>query len=61
MPNVSYTNKGYNGWTAGGILTAFRFTYFLLLLSAPLMAFYYIYICYQEIFVKMQRPLALLK
>jgi hypothetical protein len=69
-----FTKKGsvryYYHWLAtvcccclllAGILTAFRFTYFLLLLSAPLMAFYYIYICYQEIFVKMQRPLALLK
>ena len=47
--------------TLAGIFTAFSFTYFLLLLSSPLMAFYYTYICYQEIFVKMQRPLAALK
>ena len=47
--------------TLAGIFTAFSFTYFLLLLSSPLMAFYYTYICYQEIFIKMQRPLAILK
>lgn len=69
-----FTKKGsvryYYHWLAAvccsclmlaGILTAFRFTYFLLLLSAPFMAFYYTYICYQEVFVKMQRPLAILK
>jgi len=69
-----FTKKGsvryYYHWLAAvcccclvlaGILTAFRFTCFLLLLSAPFMAFYYTYICYQEVFVKMQRPLALLK
>jgi len=33
----------------------------ILLFAAPLMAFYYINICYKEIYVKMQRPLALLK
>ncbi len=68
-----FTKKGsvryYYHWLAAvccgclvlaGILTAFRFTY-LLLLSAPFMAFYYTYICYQEVFVKMQRPLAILK
>ncbi len=69
-----FTKKGsvryYYHWLAAvccsslmlaSILTAFRFTFFLLLLSAPLMAFYYTYICYQEVFVKMQRPMALLK
>ena len=69
-----FTKKGslryYYHWLAAiccccltlvGIFTAFSFTYFLLLLSAPLMAFYYTYICYQEIFIKMQRPLAILK
>ena len=33
----------------------------LLLFSAPLMAVYYSWICYTEVYVKMQRPLALLK
>lgn len=69
-----FTKKGsvryYYHWLAAiccgclilaGILTVFRFTYLLLLLSAPIMAFYYTYICYQEVFVKMQRPLAILK
>ncbi len=69
-----FTNKGsmryFYHWLAAvgcsclllaGVLTAFRFMYFLLLVSAPLMAFYYTYICYQEVFIKMQRPLAILK
>ena len=69
-----FTKKGsvryYYHWFAAicccclmlaGILTTFRFMYFLLLLSAPFMAFYYTYICYQEVFVRMQRPLAILK
>ena len=34
---------------------------FTLLFIAPVMAIYYTWICYNEIHVKMQRPLALLK
>jgi hypothetical protein len=34
---------------------------FVLLFAAPFMAVYYARLCYQEVYVKMQRPLALLK
>jgi hypothetical protein len=34
---------------------------FLLVFAAPVMAVYYTFICHEEIYVKMQRPLALLK
>ncbi len=34
---------------------------FLLLFTAPFMAVYYTWLCYDEIYIKMQRPLALLK
>jgi hypothetical protein len=33
----------------------------VLLFAAPFMAFYYTWICYEEVYVKMQRPLAMLK
>jgi hypothetical protein len=33
----------------------------ILLFAAPIMAIYYTWICYEEVYVKMQRPLALLK
>jgi hypothetical protein len=33
----------------------------VLLFAAPVMAIYYTWICYDETYVKMQRPLALLK
>jgi hypothetical protein len=33
----------------------------ILLFTAPVMAVYYTWICYYEVYVKMQRPLALLK
>jgi hypothetical protein len=33
----------------------------LLIVAAPFMAIYYTWICYYELYVKMQRPLALLK
>ena len=32
-----------------------------LLFAAPLMAVYYTWLCYNEVYVKMQRPLAVLK
>jgi len=34
---------------------------FALLLAAPFMAVYYTWICYTEVYIKMQRPIALLK
>jgi hypothetical protein len=33
----------------------------ILLFAAPFMAVFYTYLCYKEIYVKMQRPLGLLK
>ena len=36
-------------------------SFIILLFTAPVMAIYYTYICYHEVTVKMQRPLALLK
>ena len=34
---------------------------FLLLMLSPLMAIYYAYMCYEETFIKMKRPMELLK
>ncbi len=36
-------------------------SFIILLFTAPVMAIYYTWICYNEIYVKMQRPLAILK
>ncbi|MBK7433419.1 MAG: hypothetical protein IPI66_05560 [Chitinophagaceae bacterium] len=36
-------------------------SFFLLLFTAPFMAFYYTWLCHHEVYVWMQRPLALLK
>jgi hypothetical protein len=36
-------------------------SFVVLLFTAPVMAIYYTWICYNEVYVKMQRPLALLK
>ena len=33
----------------------------ILLLAAPVMAIFYTWLCYEEVYVKMQRPLAALK
>jgi hypothetical protein len=43
------------------VLTLPAGSFFILLFTAPFMAVYYTYLCYQEVTVKMQRPLALLK
>lgn len=42
------------------ILLPFGF-FWVLAFAAPFMAAFYIYLCYREVFIKMQRPLALLK
>lgn len=34
---------------------------YLLLFTAPFMALFYTWLCYREVYVKMQRPLAMLK
>ncbi len=46
---------------AGLIVPLFLFIFFLLLFAAPFMACYYAAICYDEVYHKMQRPLAQLK
>ena len=70
-----FTNKGgarivYHGTVAVLLILALvgMFVYpmlylelFFLLFAAPFMAVYYTRICYQEVYTKMQRPLALLK
>lgn len=34
---------------------------YVLLVAAPFMAIYYTWLCYREVYVKMQRPLSILK
>lgn len=36
-------------------------SFWILFITAPFMAVYYTYLCYHEVTVKMQRPLAILK
>ncbi len=36
-------------------------SFWILFIAAPFMAVYYTYLCYKETYIKMQRPLALLK
>jgi hypothetical protein len=36
-------------------------SFWILLFTAPFMAVYYTWICYREVYVKMQRPLSVLK
>ena len=48
--------------TAGIFFTFILYTVmFFLLFLAPVMACYYAWLCYHEVFIKMQRPLAFLK
>ena len=46
------------GLAANTILAILAFP---MLLAAPLMAIYYTWICYDEVYVKMKRPLSLIK
>ncbi|MBC7936062.1 MAG: hypothetical protein H7Y86_11985 [Rhizobacter sp.] len=73
--NRWFTHRGDRRYTYHilvGIIVAFSligltydpvlmFVLFPLVVAAPLMAIYYTWLCYAEIYVKMQRPLALLK
>ena len=36
-------------------------SFWILIFTAPFMAIYYTWLCYHEVFVKMQRPIAVLK
>ena len=51
----------YNWVTLISLLTMPIGSYIILFFAAPFMAVYYTWICYDETYVKMQRPLALLK
>ena len=64
--NRCFTYKGsnrtiYNWITLVSIVTMPLGSVWILLYTAPFMAVYYTYICYHEVTVKMQRPLAMLK
>lgn len=51
----------YYHWTVFISLAGFPLTCVVLLFIAPLMAVFYATICYREVYIKMKRPLALLK
>ena len=51
----------YNRITLITLLTIPIGSFWILLFAAPFMALYYTWICYEETYIKMQRPLALLK
>jgi hypothetical protein len=64
--NRCFTYKGssrtiYNWIALISIITMPLGSFWILLFTAPFMAVYYTYMCYYEITVKMQRPIALLK
>ena len=48
-------------WVAFIAVITIPGSFWILLYIAPFMAAYYTYVCYRETFVKMQRPIALLK
>ena len=61
-----FTDKGgaryvYNWITLVSLITFPIGSFWILLFTAPFMAVYYTYQCYDEVYVKMQRPLAQLK
>lgn len=51
----------YNWITLISVVTMPLGSFWILLFTAPFMAVYYTWICYREVFVKMQRPLSVLK
>lgn len=51
----------YHRVTLVSLVTMPLGSFWILLYTAPLMAIYYTYLCYHEVYVKMQRPLAVLK
>ena len=58
-------NKGrrylYHWITAISLVTIPLGSAIILLFIAPFMAIWYAWVCYEEVYIKMQRPLALLK
>lgn len=64
--NKCFTYKGgsrhvYHWVTLISVVTLPLGSFWILLYTAPFMAVYYTYLCYHEVYVKMQRPLAMLK
>jgi len=64
--NHCFTYKGgarhiYHWITFVAVITMPLGSFWILFFTAPFMAVYYTYLCYKETYVKMQRPLALLK
>jgi hypothetical protein len=61
-----FTYKGgsryvYHWATFISLITMPLGSVWILLFAAPVMAVYYTWICHEEVYIKMQRPLALLK
>ena len=64
--NKCFTYKGgsryiYHWVTFISLVTMPLGSFWILLFTAPFMAIYYTYLCYHEVYVKMQRPLAVLR
>ncbi len=64
--NKCFINKGgsrniYHWIALISVVTMPLGSIWILLYTAPLMAVYYAFLCYHEVYVKMQRPLAMLK
>lgn len=62
----SFTRKGssrliYHVITIVSIVTIPAGSFYILFLTAPFMAIYYTFLCFDETYNKMKRPLALLK
>lgn len=51
----------YHWITSISLVTITIGSVWILLFTAPFMAIYYTFLCYHEVYVKMQRPLAVLK
>jgi hypothetical protein len=48
-------------WITFIVIVTMPASFWVLIFTAPFMAIYYTWLCYKETYVKMQRPLALLK
>ncbi|MEO8770760.1 MAG: hypothetical protein ABI402_11760 [Ferruginibacter sp.] len=63
--NHWFTAKGsariYYHWFVGVCLISIPISFEVLLYMAPFMAAYYTWICYEEVYIKMKRPLSILK
>jgi len=64
--NKCLTYKGgsrniYHRVTLISLVTLPLGSFWILLFAAPFMAIYYTYLCFHDLYIKMQRPLAMLK